>query len=129
MASSNEHPREWSIVVRRVTPADKEAVLAFATSTWDGWDYIPSVFDHWVSAPDGVFLAVLPAPAADGAPPLDTTGEPLDPERVIAISRVTFLSDEDAWIEGIRVDPRVRGMGIATVLQVAELRWAAVTDG
>ena len=30
----------------------------------------------------------------------------------------------EAWLEGIRVDPRVRGMNVATDLQVAELHWA-----
>ncbi len=117
--------RGWPVVVRRVTADDKADVLGFATSTWDGWDYIPSVFDGWVAATDGVFLGILPGRAADGGLPRDADGEPLDTERVIAIARVTFLSEEDAWIEGIRVDPRVRGMGIATDLQVAELRWAA----
>ena len=31
------------IAVRRAQASDKEAVLSFATRTWDGWDYIPEV--------------------------------------------------------------------------------------
>jgi len=41
----------------------------------------------------------------------------------IAMTRVTMLSSHDAWLEGIRVDPAVRGMDVATDLQVAELHW------
>ncbi|MDP8905177.1 MAG: GNAT family N-acetyltransferase [Chloroflexota bacterium] len=43
----------------------------------------------------------------------------------IAVARVALLSPDEAWLEGIRVDPRVRGMDVATDLQVAELHWAA----
>ena len=41
------------------------------------------------------------------------------------MTRVAMLSETEAWVEGIRVDPRVRGMNVATDLQVAELRWIA----
>jgi hypothetical protein len=34
-----------------------------------------------------------------------------------------MVSPTEAWLEGIRVDPRVRGMGVAADLQVAELHW------
>jgi hypothetical protein len=34
-----------------------------------------------------------------------------------------MVSSSEAWLEGIRVDPRVRGMGVAADLQIAELHW------
>jgi hypothetical protein len=36
-----------------------------------------------------------------------------------------MVSPTEAWLEGIRVDPAVRGMDVASDLQVAELQWAA----
>lgn len=117
-------PRGWPIVVRLARASDKEAALAFATATWHGWDYIPDVWDRWLAAVDGVVLLVTPGTGIDGSAPLDASGQPLDPDRAIAFSRVAMLAQGEAWLEGIRVDPRVRGMNVATDLQVAELHWA-----
>ncbi len=58
----------------------------------------------------------------------DPTGSGLEPDRPIAFTRVALLAEGEAWFEGIRVDPRVRGRSIATYLQVAELRWAKAHD-
>lgn len=67
----------------------------------------------------------VPGRPADGGAPTDRDGAPLEPDVPVALARVAMLSDSEAWLEGIRVDPRVRGMDVATDLQVAELRWAA----
>jgi GNAT superfamily N-acetyltransferase len=96
------------IAVRRARASDTDAVLAFASRTWDGWDYIPEVLDQWLSADDGVLLVA--------------TGQ--DDDRPIAITRLAILSRDEGWLEGIRVDPAVRGRGVATNLQIAELAWA-----
>ena len=100
------------IAVRRAKASDKEAVLSFATRTWDGWDYIPEVYDDWLVATDGVLL-VATSQADD---------------RPIALTRLAVLSDDEGWLEGIRVDPAVRGRGVATNLQIAELAWARAHD-
>jgi GNAT superfamily N-acetyltransferase len=100
------------IAVRRARASDKEAVLSFATRTWDGWDYIPEVWDDWLVASDGVLL-VATSQADD---------------RPIAVTRLAVLSDDEGWLEGIRVDPAVRGRGVATNLQIAELAWAHAHD-
>lgn len=117
--------RPWPIRVRRAQPADRDAVLSFASRTWDGWDYIPDVWPRWIEAPDGVLLVALPGRSLDGAAPRDARGAELPLERPIAVTRVALLDAGEAWLEGIRVDPRVRGLSVATDLQVAELRWAA----
>jgi len=39
-----------------------------------------------------------------------------------------MLLSTEAWLEGIRVDPALRGLDIATDMQVAELHWAAAQD-
>ncbi|CAN5260616.1 hypothetical protein BH24CHL7_BH24CHL7_10680 [soil metagenome] len=96
-------------------------MLSFATRTWDGWDYIPHAWPVWIEADDGVLLVGEPAdPAA-----VDANGDGLTPGRPIAVARVAITAPGEAWLEGIRVDPRVRGMNVATDLQVAELHVAA----
>ena len=100
--------REWPLVVRRARPDDEAAVMAFATQTWHGWDYIPNAWPVWLDADDGVMLVGC---RPDGRP--------------IAVSRVALLSPTEGWVEGIRVDPEVRGLDIASDLQTAELAWAA----
>ncbi len=100
--------------MRRARAGDRAAVLAFASTTWDGEDYIPDVFDDWLAAPDGVLLVALPQAGQAG----------LNSTRAVALARVAMLSSAEAWLEGLRVDPDVRGRSVATTLQVAELHWA-----
>lgn len=97
--------------------------MAFASRTAGRWDYIPRAWDDWLRASDGVLLVALPS--ARGAPAVDAAGGPLDPRVPIALSRVVLLSQTEAWVEGIRVHPGLRGRSVATRLQVAELSWAA----
>lgn len=96
-------------------------MLAFATRTWDDWDYIPEVWDRWLLATDGVLLVAT----AGGTDARDADGVPIRTGQAIAVARLVMLSGDEAWLEGIRVDPRFRGLNVATDFQVAELRWAA----
>jgi GNAT superfamily N-acetyltransferase len=96
-------------VVRRARASDEAAVVAFASDTWDGWDYIPNAWPLWLAATDGVMLV--------GHRPGDQTP--------VALTRVAMVSPTEAWLEGIRVHPELRGMEVASDLQVAELQWAA----
>jgi GNAT superfamily N-acetyltransferase len=88
---------------------DEAAVLEFATDTWDGWDYIPHAWPVWLRATDGIMLV--------GCHPGDN--------RVVALTRIAMVSPTEAWWEGIRVHPELRGQEIASDLQVAELHWSA----
>jgi GNAT superfamily N-acetyltransferase len=106
-------------------PDDKDQVLSFATTTWDGYDYIPEVWDDWIVPSDGVVLVATVGEPLHGGEALGADGARLEVGRPIAMTRVTMLSDDEAWLEGIRVDPAARGLGVATDLQVAELQWIA----
>jgi len=86
---------------------------------------MPHAWPVWLEADDGVLLVASAGPPSDGSAALDAGGEPLEVGRPLAVARVAVLSESEAWLEGIRVDPRVRGMDVATDLQVAELHWAA----
>ncbi len=108
------------IRVRRATPGDTRAVLDFTRATWDGWDYVPSVWGEWLEAPDGVLLVALPAVTHE----LDLFGRPLSLDRPIGIARVAMLSAHEAWLEGLRVDPGVRTRGVARLINAAGLEWA-----
>ena len=95
--------------------------MAFATNTWGGWDYMPRAWPRWIEEPDGVLL--VGAVGGGGGPDVD--GKPLAPGQVVAVVRVAMPAAGEAWWEGIRVDPRVRAMDVATDLQVAEFAWSA----
>ena len=98
------------IRVRRADARDTAAVVAFTRTTWDGWDYLPDVWASWLEARDGAVFAAEATEAAPGLP--------------IAVGRVALLSATEAWMEGLRVDPAIRGHGVATAFQAAELSWA-----
>lgn len=79
--------------------SDKPAILDIASRIWEGTDYLPAVFDEWVADGQGEFAAVL----LNG--------------RVVGCGKLSFLTDTDAWLEGLRRDPKVseRGLGGAVV--------------
>jgi len=113
--------RDWPLVVRLARNDDRDAVTAFATKTWNDWDYVPRAWPRWLEARDGVMLVGV----VGGGGGRDADGKTLAAGTVIAIVRVAMPATGEAWLEAIRVDPRVRGMDVATDLQVAELQWAA----
>jgi GNAT superfamily N-acetyltransferase len=100
-------------------------VLRFASRTWDGWDYIPHAWPVWLAATDGVLLVATGGEADASSPAVDADGTRLPADEPIAVARIALLSATEGWLEGIRVDPRVRGLGVATDLQTAELHWLA----
>jgi Acetyltransferase (GNAT) family len=116
--------RNWPLVVRPAQATDAEAVLDFATHTWDHWDYIPNAWPVWLTADDGTLLVAVPGKPSDSSQPCDREGQPLAIDRPVAVARVARTGADEAWLEGIRVDPRVRGMDVATDFQTAELHWA-----
>jgi RimJ/RimL family protein N-acetyltransferase len=84
--------------IRRMTGADKPAVMAFSSRIWEGRDYLSRVFDAWVADTDGEFAAVL----------LDGT--------VVGCGKLTWFTPVDAWLEGLRKDPSVAEKGLGRVL-------------
>lgn len=92
------------IEIRPARAEDQDAVYAFTARTWgDDGDYIPYVWDHWLSDPNGAMLVA----AQDG--------------RAIGLIHVQLLSATEAWIEGIRTDPALRRHGIGRALTTRAL--------
>ena len=84
--------------VRAARSEDREAVLAFCAHTWSEGDYIEDVWHEWLSDERGALLVAI------------------SDERPIGIVHVAMFSDEEAWLEGIRVDPAQRRHGVGRVL-------------
>jgi GNAT superfamily N-acetyltransferase len=84
--------------IRAALPDDKETVLEFCRHTWEWGDYIPRVWDVWLSDPQGRLLVAT----IDDQP--------------VAIAQVTLLASEEAWLQGFRVVPAYQSRGIATEL-------------
>ncbi|HEX9988627.1 MAG TPA: GNAT family N-acetyltransferase [Chloroflexia bacterium] len=87
--------------LRDATLQDKAQVLQFTAKTWEFGDYIEHVYDDWLADATGRFI-VLEEQA---------TG------RIAAIDKLSFQSPEEAWFEGLRVNPDFRGHGLASKLQ------------
>jgi len=101
------------IEIRPARPEDREAVLAFCVSTWEWGDYIEYVWDDWLHNPNGLLLVAT----LDGQP--------------IGVAHIRMLSETDAWLEGMRVDPAHRRQGVAMALyqaQIAEAKRRGATN-
>jgi GNAT superfamily N-acetyltransferase len=84
--------------VRPARPTDKKPLMSFIKDVWGGHDYIPLVWDKWLTDPSGRMFVV----EAD--------------RKVVGMNRVKFLEDGSAWFEGARVHPDYRGRGLASML-------------
>src|SRR5688500_4817737 len=97
--------------VRDVRPGDRAEILDMTAHTWAFGDYIEWVFDDWLAATTRRLL----------------TAVHIDSGRLAAIDKLTFLSPQEAWFEGLRVAPDFRGQGLAARLQsymIGEVRRA-----
>jgi len=95
------------LTIRPARPADGDAVFAFCTGVWGGHDYLPRVWDEWLNDPQGLLLVAL----RDGVP--------------VAVARADLSLPQEAWLEGMRVDPAHRQEGVATALFQAQLEEVA----
>ncbi|GIV97276.1 MAG: hypothetical protein KatS3mg057_1933 [Herpetosiphonaceae bacterium] len=91
--------------IRPATAADREPVLEFCAHTWDDGDYIDEVYDGWL-ADGGLFVGE------------DETGQP------IALMHLMLMPDSGAWLEGLRVAPKVRRHGWGRRMVAFGMRWA-----
>lgn len=82
--------------IRQATATDKPAVMKIAETVWEGNDYLPEVWDRWVSEPSNEGFLM--------------TGE--IEGQVVAVQHIDFQPKQVAWLEGIRVDPAFRNQGI-----------------
>ena len=75
-------------------PGDKEAVKKMVETLWDGYDYLPLLFDEWIKDEKGIFAAVEYE------------------QRLAGCAKLTWLTEKDAWLEGLRSDMNLKTRGI-----------------
>lgn len=78
-------------------------MLAFCVATFSWGDYVGEVWDDWLADPAGHLLVA------------ELQGLP------VAVQYVYFPTQGEAYLQGMRVDPAVRGRGIATAMLHAGL--------
>ncbi len=83
--------------IKALEPKDKKRVLEISSQIWDGEDYIPFIFDNWVQD-DSDFVGLW-----------------LD-DKLIAFNRLCYLTEEDAWLEGLRKDQQTDIKGVTQYL-------------
>jgi RimJ/RimL family protein N-acetyltransferase len=94
------------IRVRRAVPDDTPAMLSITRNVWEGNDYVPYAWKRWLHQTDGgLFVAEL-----DG--------------RVVGLQNIAIQPDGSAWLEGIRVDERIRSQGVGQALLSHGIGWA-----
>ena len=97
---------EPSVEVRPATPGDYEAVVSFTGDTWDRVeDYVPDVYHDWLAGDGQVLVA-----QQDGS--------------VVGLGQAVLLSETEAWLQGMRVAPAARGVGVATAITETLFDWA-----
>jgi GNAT superfamily N-acetyltransferase len=95
------------LIIRPVRPADRERVVELTRDIWDGHDYVPRVFDDWVSEAGAAFQAI----ELDGV--------------VVGLQRMRPYASGLIWYEGLRVASTHRRQGLARAMlrsAIAEAR-------
>jgi GNAT superfamily N-acetyltransferase len=81
-------------VCRPTRKADIPAILEITRHTWHGHDYVPLVLDKWLEDPIGsMFTAELAG-------------------QTVGIVKLSLLSKDEWWIEGLRVNQEIKNRGI-----------------
>jgi len=88
-----------TITCRPALPLDTPRMLELTRHIWNGDDYIPSVWSDWLADPHGLLAA-----AEWG-------------DRLVGLGKLTLLSPQQWWLEGLRVHPEFEGRGFASHIQ------------
>jgi GNAT superfamily N-acetyltransferase len=99
------------ITVRRATHDDYEGVKAFTEDLWEdrGGDYIPRIYHDWLEDDDEDHKKTFLADAGDD---------------VAGIVQAVVLSPDEAWFQGMRVNPDYQRQGLSGRLNEACFDWA-----
>lgn len=98
------------LVIRPVRPVDRERVVELCRDIWDGHDYVPRVFDDWVSDSASAFQAA----EVDGI--------------VVGLQRLRPYASGVLWYEGLRVASSHRRQGLARHMLLAAVGQAREQD-
>ena len=99
-----------SVEIRPVRAGDRERVSEITADVWDGHDYLPRVFDEWVSDPGAWFQAA------------ELEGE------LVGVQRLRPIARGVVWYEGLRVAADRRRQGLARAMLTAAVAQARGLD-
>lgn len=87
---------ETELTIRPARPGDRPAMERICAHTWDWGDYVPELWDQWLTGggDEGAIVGELAG-------------------RVVALSKIAFQTPDQVWLEAMRVDPDYRRRGIA----------------
>ncbi|MBX3062608.1 MAG: GNAT family N-acetyltransferase [Anaerolineae bacterium] len=94
-------------IIRPAQERDRAALESIALRIGNGWDYLPRFISDWLNDPTGEFFVVE----------VDS--------QVVGTGKLTRLSADEWWLEGLRVDPDFQGRGIGSLLHQYALRRAS----
>jgi GNAT superfamily N-acetyltransferase len=95
-----------SVVIREARAQDKTAILAFCQNTFSWGDYISEVWDAWLADDRGkIFVGAVN-------------------DQPVGMLHVAFLNDSAAWMEGMRVHPDHRRLGVSSAMDAAGRAYA-----
>lgn len=86
------------LVCRPALPMDTPRVMELAKFIWDGNDYLPYVWEDWLSDAEGLLTV-----AEFGG-------------RLVGVGKLTRLASGQWWLEGLRTHPEFEGRGFASHL-------------
>ncbi len=92
--------------LRQGSYEDKEQILEISKTVWEGNDFILRTVDTWLDPKTGKILVV------------EKNGE------IRAFAKMSYLTEKDYWLEGLRVKEEYRGRGYANLLTREMIREA-----
>lgn len=97
MAEHKRFSRD-EVEFRKAQADDRPAIERIAAHTWDGEDYLPEVFEQWLQDDTGLFSVMTLQ------------------DEVVALGKLSKLGNDEWWLEGLRVDVRYQGRGLARIM-------------
>lgn len=98
MTTSTMSIQREKLYIRPVEATDQAALEALVSEIWEGQDYLPKVFTQWLNDENGYFDVMIYE------------------NKVIGVAKLTRFSEVEWWLEGLRIDPRYQGQGLARIL-------------
>ena len=93
------------VLCRPAIESDYPDIVEFCKGIWEGHDYVPEVWHHWLNDPNGL----LATAEYDG--------------HAIGCSHLALLADGQWWLEGFRVDPQYQGLKVGSQLHDYVTDW------
>jgi GNAT superfamily N-acetyltransferase len=94
------------VIIRQAKASDKAPILEISKNIWSGHDYLPAVWDYWLSDKKGRLIVAT----VNG--------------RTVGVAHAVLQTPYIVWLEGLRVHEQYRGLGIAGKLNIALVEWA-----